>query len=168
MVDMEDQISWSESEALNTKAGIDAILKQGLRDQDGIVMESDADETLLFHIIFQGNVKLHSFQLKAPSDGRFPRSLKLFVNRGSGFGFDDAEAEEPEQSIELSADSAGEKMLLKFVKFQAVHKLSVYIDGNVGDEETSALSGLKFFGAPVATTNMKDFKRVAGEAGESE
>lgn len=41
---------------------------QGYRDDDGLVLESDADEQILLTIPFQQVVKLHSLGLKAPSD----------------------------------------------------------------------------------------------------
>mmetsp|Transcript_13978 Transcript_13978/g.23157 ORF Transcript_13978/g.23157 Transcript_13978/m.23157 type:complete len:198 (+) Transcript_13978:49-642(+) len=167
MTDLEEHINWKSSEAFNQtrNSSLENILKQGPRDQEGLLMTSDADETLLLNIAFATKVKLHSVEVRAPEDGRAPRSLKLFINR-TNFGFDEAEDVEPEQKIELSDDALGTKILLKFVKFQNVDRLWVYVDGNLGDTESSAISMLKFWGTTVQTTNMKEFKRVAGEAGE--
>ena len=74
-----------------------------------------------------------------------------------------------EQEIELtSAEQLGERLELKFVKFQNVDRLTLFIHANQGAEDSTALSGIKLWGAGLAQTNMADFKRVAGSAGEGE
>lgn len=54
---------------------------QGYRDDDGLVLESDADEQILLTIPFQQVVKLHSLGLKAPSDSgeKCSRKVKMGV-----------------------------------------------------------------------------------------
>jgi hypothetical protein len=47
------------------------------------IVASDADEQLLISIAFKAKVKVHSIAIKAPADGRAPKSLKLFVNKPS-------------------------------------------------------------------------------------
>lgn len=47
---------------------------------------------------------------------------------------------------------------LKYVKYQRVHSLTLYIEDNQGGDLT-ALGGIKFFGFPVSSTNMSDFKK---------
>ena len=63
MVDLIDEIDFKASEVLNAKGGSGALgnaFKQGLRDQDMLLTESDADEQLLVTIKFKSKVKLHS------------------------------------------------------------------------------------------------------------
>lgn len=172
MTDMESLIDFSKSEMLNmTKAdALPNALKQGLRDQETLLAESDADEQLLMHITFSTKVKLHSISLAGPSDGRAPKDVKLFANKLS-LGFDDVADMKADTELELAEKQvagSGEKLELKFVKFQNVEKLTVFISSNQGDEESTALSCLKLWGASVATTNMSEFKRVVGEKGEGE
>lgn len=59
MIDLEDQIVWDSCEALNrtSKSSMGNILKQGLRDQAEMVLESDADEQLLLTITFKAQVR---------------------------------------------------------------------------------------------------------------
>eukprot|EP00310_Coccolithus_braarudii_P015365 CAMPEP_0183334450 /NCGR_PEP_ID=MMETSP0164_2-20130417/3048_1 /TAXON_ID=221442 /ORGANISM="Coccolithus pelagicus ssp braarudi, Strain PLY182g" /LENGTH=195 /DNA_ID=CAMNT_0025503581 /DNA_START=6 /DNA_END=593 /DNA_ORIENTATION=+ len=170
MVDMQDHVRWSESSCLNKSArsSLENVLKQGLRDQAEMLLESDADEQLLLTISFATRVKLHSLELKAPADGRAPVALRLFVNPRAGFDFDDAGDATPEQVLEVAEEKLGERLELRFVKFQSVDRLVVFIEANHGDTDTSAISSLKLWGATVHTTNMKEFKRVAGEVGEVE
>jgi PITH domain len=67
---------------------------------------------------------------------------------------------EATQVLELTAEDLqpDSVTLLKFVKFQRVSSLSIFVEENNG-AETTALSSIKFFGAPVATTKMGDFKK---------
>jgi len=169
MTDLEEHISWSGCEVLNAakKDSLPNILKQGLRDQAGLLVESDADEQLLINIAFSTKMKIHSLALVGPEDGRAPKSIRLFVNR-TQIGFEDAENVPAEQELDFEPSQLGERIELKFVKFQSVDRLTVFVSGNQGDEESTAVSGLRFWGTTVATTKMGDFKRVAGEAGEGE
>jgi len=171
MADLAEHINWSACECLNrtSKSSIENVLKQGLRDQAEMVLESDADEQLLLTITFNAQVRLHSLQFSAPEDGRAPKEIKLFANRDN-LDFEGAEDLAADQDMEFgpSAQPFGERLELGrgFVKFQKLNKLIVFVKSNQGDEESSAISGIKLWGATDATTNMKDFKRVAGEAGE--
>ena len=168
MVDLVDEISWSGCEVLNAakKESLGNALKQGLRDQELMIVESDADEQLLINIAFTSRVKVHSMEIAGPG-GRAPKNVKLFANR-TGLGFDDCESAVAEQELDLEPEKLGERIELKFVKFQAVDKLTVFIGSNQDDEESTALSLLRFWGTSVSTTKMGDFKRVAGHAGEGE
>jgi hypothetical protein len=65
---------------------------------------------------------------------------------------------------DLSGESPVE---LRFVKFQSVNNLQVFILDNQGGTDVTEIDSLTFYGIPVSTTNMTDFKRVAGKAGES-
>ena len=170
MTDLESSISWSGCEVLNATKPADAagsLLKQGLRDQAEMLVVSDADEQLLISISFNAKVKIHSISVAAPDDGRAPKGIKLFVNK-STMDCNDGESLKAEQDLELSAEQIGERVELKFVKFQNVDRLSIFIHSNQGDGEETALSGIKLWGAGLAQTNMAEFKRVAGEKGEGE
>lgn len=171
MTDLEGSINWSRCEILNTtKPGphcVDSLLKQGYRDQEEMLVESDADEQLLITIDFQSKVKVHSISISAPADGRAPKGLKLFVNKTT-MDFSDAEGSAAEQEFELSEEQLGQRIELKFVKFQNVDRLTLFVSSNMGDEDVTALSGIKLWGTGLAQTNMAEFKRVSGSAGEGE
>jgi len=169
MVDMVDLIAWGGCEVLNAvkKDSLGNALKQGTREQEMLLIESDADEQLLIKIAFTSKVKLHSLAVSGPSDGRAPKRVHLFANRPN-LGFDDVEGMTADDVVELEPEQLGERREVKFVKFQGVEHLTVFIDGNQDDGDCTALSCLKFWGAGVATTNMSEFKRVTGEKGEGE
>ena len=89
-----------------------------------------------------------------------PATVKIFVNRNN-LGFEDVEDVDPTQEIELtSADlsESSDPIMTKFVKFQRVKSLTIFIEDNAGGD-VSALGGLEIMGRTTATTNMKDFKK---------
>lgn len=48
---------------------------------------------------------------------------------------------------------------LNVAKFTGVDSLTFFVESSVGGE-VAAISSLKFFGAPVAGTNMNELKKV--------
>ena len=76
-------------------------------------------------------------------------------------GFEDVEDVDPTQEMELTAADLAENadaILTKFVKFQRVKSITIFIEDNAGGD-VSALGGLEIMGRTVGTTNMKDFKK---------
>jgi len=43
----------------------------------------------------------------------------------------------------------------------------IFIKDNQGGAETTRIDHLAIFGTPLTTTNMGDFKRIAGKKGEA-
>ena len=89
-----------------------------------------------------------------------PTKVQIYVNRPN-MGFEDTEDVDPTQTLELTSADLKEEadpIMLKFLKFQRVRSITLFIEDNAGGD-VSALGGLKFFGRPVATTNMADFKK---------
>jgi len=131
-------------------------------------LESDCDEQLLVSIAFNQVVKLHSLKIQGPDDGRGPKTVKLFTNLTKTMDFDTAESSEALYTLELSPDDITEDVIvpLKFVKFQNVLSLTLFFQNNQGGTETTVVDYIGFIGSPLDTTNMEDFKRVAGKKGD--
>lgn len=64
-------------------------------------------------------------------------------------------------------DLDGTPINLKYVKFQNVQNIQLYVKNNQSDAETTQIDYLGFVGSPLQTTKMEEFKRVAGKKGES-
>lgn len=56
---------------------------------------------------------------------------------------------------------------LRFVKFQNVQNIQLFIKDNQNGSDKTQLDRLQFIGAPITTTKMDDFKRISGKKGES-
>ena len=63
--------------------------------------------------------------------------------------------------------SNGALVPLRYVKFQNVQNIQVFIRNNQNGGDVTQLDYLGFIGSPILTTKMNDFKRVAGKKGES-
>jgi hypothetical protein len=108
--------------------------------------------------------KIRSIKLTEFNSGMDPESnpskIHLFVNR-ENLGFEDCEDVDPTQTLHLTTEDlkeSAEPIQLKFVKYQRVKSLTLFIEDNQGGEIT-ALGMMKIYGRPVASTNMADFKK---------
>nr|AVD96635.1 thioredoxin-like protein 1 [Hippocampus abdominalis] len=137
--------------------------------KDSSYLESDCDEQLLITIAFNQPVKLFSMKLQSSDFAQAPKVVKIFINLPRSMGFDDAERNEATQTLELAEEDYKDDGIipLRYVKFQNVQSVTLFIKSNHGDEETTKINYLTFIGNPVQATNMNDFKRVVGKKGES-
>ena len=124
---------------------------------------SDTDEQLMLFIPFQSTLKIHSLHITSTrplpaSEDRDdddapmrPKTIKLYTNRPSTLGFEEADDIQPTQSLELKGsdwdDKTGTaKMELRFVKFQNVSSLVVFVvDGN-GDGDKVRVDRIRIIG----------------------
>jgi len=131
-------------------------------------LESDVDEQLILNIALTQPIKLFALRFKAPVTNG-PKTVKLFINQPHTLDFDAADSMEPVQSLELtSKDLEGPKPVqLRYVKFQNVSSLTVFIKDNQTGADLTRLDLLQLIGSPLSATNMSEFKRVSGKKGES-
>lgn len=129
---------------------------------------SDCDEQLIISITFNQVVKIHSIKFKAPpSHG--PKNVRLFINQPRTIDFDMADSLVSVQDLVVDQKDleSGSPIQLRFVKFQNVQNIQLFVKDNQSGQETTIIDHLAFIGSPVATTKMDDFLRVAGKKGES-
>ncbi|XP_053427220.1 thioredoxin-like protein 1 isoform X2 [Nycticebus coucang] len=129
--------------------------------KDMTFLESDCDEQLLITVAFNQPVKLYSMKFQGPDNGQGPKYVKIFINLPRSMDFEEAERSEPTQALELTEDDIKEDGIvpLRYVKFQNVNSVTVFVQSNQGEEETTRISYFTFIGTPVQATNMNDFKR---------
>lgn len=133
-------------------------------------LESDCDPELLMTFTFSQMIKLHSIKVKAPDDGSAPKAMKLYINQPSLMDFDGARDGNALQEIEFSKEDIVEGTIipLKYVKLQAVNSITLFFGTNQGNEDTTKIQNIVLYGKPAShTTNMRDFQRVSGKAGEA-
>ena len=119
---------------------------------------------MILHIAFDEFVKVKSIKFVAFNGGVDPESnpskVHLFVNR-ENLGFEDCDDVDPTQTLHLTAEDLKEgapPINLKYVLFQRVTSVTIFIEDNQGGEIT-ALGGLELYGRPLLNTNMANLKK---------
>ena len=94
--------------------------------------------------------------------------MKLFVNN-LHLGFGEAEDTPATQSFSLTpkennivGDDKNVVIPVKFVKFQNVSDLVVFVNENFGNDDVSELKCLDIFGCAAEDSNIKNWKPVKG------
>ncbi|KAI9744702.1 MAG: hypothetical protein M1818_001627 [Claussenomyces sp. TS43310] len=141
------------------------------KDKDWV--ESDTDEQLMLFTPFQSMLKVHTIQLTSlpPSssedDGEIPmrpKTLHFYVNRPHTLGFEEAEGIPATQSITLSADdwdaTGTATIALRFVKFQNVTSLVVFVVDGDGDGERVRIDRIRLIGETGAKRDQGQLKKV--------
>ncbi|KAI2619304.1 DUF1000-domain-containing protein [Hypoxylon sp. NC1633] len=135
-------------------------------------VESDTDEQLLLYTPFNSAIKLHTIQITSlpPTDEdddeapMRPKTLKLFTNRPHNLGFDDADDIDPTQTIEISEsdwNSNGTVNLgLRFVRFQNVTSLVIFVVDGDGDSEKVRLDRIRFIGESGEKREMGKLEKI--------
>ncbi|GBE82584.1 Thioredoxin-like protein [Sparassis crispa] len=131
---------------------VKSILASKVRNSTSSFLESDVDEQLLINITFNQTVRIRAVAIQSPTVVQAPRRVKLYINSPS-LGFDNIEegASKIAQEIELSEDqvSEGKRVPLRYVRFQAVNSLHIFVESNHGDDEHTCIGAIDVFGFPV-------------------
>jgi hypothetical protein len=138
----------------NTNHPVKGILQnKSVNTNDESYLLSDADEQLLVNITFNQSVRIRKIALRSSKEPtKAPKDIKLLINKPS-VGFEDVENDAVQQ-IELSAADVneGKQIPLRFVRFQAVNSLHIFVGSNQGDEDETRIDSIDIFGVPVETT----------------
>jgi len=165
MMDLSTFIDKAQSECLNEDD--DHPYTHCLTSGGGF-LQSDCDEQLILALAFNQGVKIHSVKIKAPQ-GKGPKTLRIFMNQPNTLDFDKADSMVATQDITIAPNQLdGSVIPLKFVKFQNVKNLQFFFKDNHEGGDVTQIDYLSVIGTPIDTTNMNDFKRVAGKKGETE
>ncbi|KAI3445309.1 hypothetical protein Pfo_001974 [Paulownia fortunei] len=170
-VDLLDFVDWSGVECLNQSSthSLPNALKQGYREDEGLNLESDADEQLLIYVPFNQVIKLHSIVIKGPEEEDLlmqlfkfpgPKTVKLFANR-QHMGFSNVNDFPPSDTAVLSADNLkGKPIIVKYVKFQNVRSLTIFIEDNQSGSDITKVQKIALCGTTVETTDIKGLKKI--------
>ncbi|KAF9286555.1 hypothetical protein BGZ68_002798 [Mortierella alpina] len=159
--DIADQITLNQVDCLNQQTA--NHIRNALK-ADETYLESDVDEQLIISVPFNQSVKLHSIKIVPKDIAHAPKTIKLYVNKLT-LGFEDADSVEETQTVVLSEkDYEGNGLIsLRFVKFQNVTSVILFIVDNLGDEETTQIQQLQFIGSSLDGTDMSALKKVEHE-----
>lgn len=142
-------------------------------------IESDTDEQLMLFVPFQSTMKLHSLHVtSAPASGEEdeeapmrPKTLRLYTNRSTVLGFDEADDMPSTQTVEIKAgdwdkQTATAKVELRFVKFQNISSLVIFVVDGDGDGEKTRIDRLRLIGETGEKKTMGKLEKIGDETGE--
>ena len=163
------------SEKGKTKASDDG----GEAGRDWI--ESDTDPQLMLFMPFQSTLKVHTLHLTClppqepnESDDEVPmrpRTIQLYTNRAHNLGFEEAEDIQPTQTFELmegdwDVNTGTAKLELRFVKFQNVTSLVLFVVDGDGEGERTRIDRLRVIGESGEKREMGKLEKIGDEPGE--
>ena len=144
-------------------------------------VESDTDEQLMLFIPFQSTLKVHTLQITSvlPKESEEeedeipmrPKTIQVYSNRPHILGFDEAEDVPATQSITLEAQdwdekTATAKIELRFVKFQNVSSLVVFVLDGDGKGEKVRIDRLRIIGESGEKRDPGKLEKIGDEPGE--
>ncbi|KAG5519384.1 hypothetical protein PMAC_002010 [Pneumocystis sp. 'macacae'] len=117
-------------------------------------LQSDVDEQLLLYIPvwmdFKSTVRIHSLILESKNQAQAPLCISLFINLTALPSFEDVSCSgfQPTQRIEdITYDVNGRSVIpLRYVKFQRVISLVLFVESNGGNEDVSRIDNLTVVG----------------------
>ncbi|KAI0646746.1 DUF1000-domain-containing protein [Trametes meyenii] len=158
-LDLSQLTCLNESEEHTLKS----IVADKKRNSGSAHVLSDADEQLLLSIPFNQTVKIRAIVLHTANAAQGPRTVRLVTNKPA-VSFDDVEdAAGVVQELELSGEDVreGRKVPLRFVRFQSVNSLHIFVVSNQGGEDETRIDAIDIFGVPLqGTRDVSGLKKV--------
>ncbi|KAJ8108118.1 hypothetical protein OPT61_g8394 [Boeremia exigua] len=122
-------------------------------------VESDVDNQLMLYVPFTSTLKIHTIHITSnpPVDEDDdetpvrPKTISVWTNRQHNLGFEEAEDVPSTQTIELKdsdwdKETGTAKLELRFVKFQSVYSLVLFVQDGDGDGEKTRIDRIRFIG----------------------
>lgn len=132
-----DAIEFSGVELLNAASSDPSAQARDLLGEGMTATESDADSQLLLYIPFMNNVQVASILLKVNEESQVPNRAKVWNSLPAALSFEDAESQKaPFDGAVSSVKEGWREIKLRFVLFQNVSSLLVFLDGEDPDTAT--------------------------------
>ncbi|KAL8843641.1 MAG: hypothetical protein Q9170_000145 [Blastenia crenularia] len=145
-------------------------------------VESDTDEQLMLFIPFQSTLKVHTLQITslpppetdpeqdASDTPMRPKTIHLYINRAHILGFEEAEDISATQTITLRPQdwdnaTGTAKFELRFVKFQKVSSMVLFVLDGDGDGERVRIDRVKIVGEKGEKRELGKLEKIGDEPG---
>ncbi|KAL8641569.1 MAG: hypothetical protein Q9228_001644 [Teloschistes exilis] len=144
-------------------------------------VESDTDEQMMLFIPFQSTLKVHTLHITSlcPDEANAeeddppmrPKTVRLYTNRAHILGFEEAEDIPATQSIvfqpqDWDSSTGTAKFELRYVKFQNVSSLVVFVLDGEGGGEKVRIDRLRIVGERGEKRELGKLEKIGDEAGE--
>jgi hypothetical protein len=136
-------------------------------------VQSETDEQLMLYVPFQATLKIHSIHLTSltptseeeDSVPMRPKTVRIFTNRAQIVGFDEAEDSPPTQEVVLSSKdwdpkTATAKLELRYVKFQNITSIVIFVVDGEGDGEETRLDRVRVIGETGEKRDLGKLEKV--------
>ena len=137
---------------------------------------SDTDEQLMLYVPFQSTLKIHTLHITStpPEDEEDsesparPSTIKVYTNRSHILGFEEADDAVPTQEISLSkkdwdTKTNTAKAELRFVKFQNVTSLVVFIARAEGGAEKTRIDRIRIIGETGEKRDLGKLEKIGDD-----
>ena len=142
----------------------------GAEDQKDWV-ESDTDEQLMLYVPFMSTLKVHTLYITSlpPKDDdeppMRPKTLQIYSNRAHVLGFDEAEDLPATQAIKINPrdwdqKTGTAKVELRFVKFQNVTSLVVFVVDGEGNGDKVRIDRIRIVGETGEKRDLGKLEKV--------
>ncbi|KAL3417857.1 thioredoxin [Phlyctema vagabunda] len=136
-------------------------------------VESDTDDQLMLFMPFQSTLKITSLPPAADDDDEVPmrpKTIQIYTNRPHTLGFEEADDIPATQAVTLSEkdwDSTGTATItLRFVKFQNVTSLVLFVVDGDGEGERVRVDRLRVIGETGEKRDLGKLEKIGDEPGE--
>lgn len=150
-----------------------ALASKGKAPASSDWIESDTDEQVMLFIPFQSTIKLHTLHVTSipqPDNDDIvrPKTVHLYTNRSHVLGFDEAEDTPAAQTLVIGekdwdAKTHTAKLELRFVKFQNISSLTVFLADGDGNGEKMRVDRVRLFGESGEKRVMGKLEKVEHE-----
>ena len=142
-------------------------------------VESDTDEQVMLFIPFRATLKVHTLQITSLPQGvsndqeelaMRPKNIQIYSNRPHVLGFEEAEDIPATQKISLGPEDWDQKtgtakVELRFVKFQNVTSLVLFVVEGDGDADKVRIDRIRIIGETGEKRDLGKLEKV-GENGD--
>jgi hypothetical protein len=139
-------------------------------------IESDVDNQLMLYVPFMANLKIHTIHITSCVSGDSdddeapvrPKTVHIWTNRQHNLGFEEAEDIPATQVIELKesdwdTETATAKLELRFVKFQNVYSIVLFVADGDGDSERTRIDRIRFIGETGEKREMGKLEKIGAD-----
>lgn len=156
--------------------------KSSSADAQSDWIESDTDEQLMLFVPFKATLKIHTLHITSLPPARAedddgseipmrPKTIQVYSNRAHVLGFEEAEDIPATQTITLSlndwdAKTGTAKVELRFVKFQNVTSLVIFVVDGDGDGERVRVDRLRIIGETGEKRELGKLEKIGDDPGE--
>ncbi|KAI9674264.1 MAG: Thioredoxin-like protein 1 [Trizodia sp. TS-e1964] len=161
-------------------SGLDAKGKGKATGSEVDWVESDTDEQLMIYMPFNSTLNIQAVQLTSvvnifPTDEEkeefddsvpmLPKTLHFYTNLTYALGFDEAENLQPTQSVTLkpsdwNVETHTTNISLRFVKFQNVGSLVIFVVDGEGGRERVRLDRIRIIGETREQRNPGKLEKI--------